>query len=128
MFVRCARLVPLLRYSILTDVRRGRALQIVAVFLVLGAIGTDLVGSRCHASLAAASRTVMAAASSPAADADPCGSTCVPDCYSCARSEEASFVLFELGAQVIGTAFAAPEPCATEGVRPLPYHPPLHRL
>jgi hypothetical protein len=97
-------------------------------FLVLGAIYADLVSNHCDLPRTLRSHASLAAVTNHSAADDPCNSGCVPDCFSCSRSEEAAFAMFASGPQVIVATFAEPETHARDGVRPLPYHPPLDLL
>jgi hypothetical protein len=100
----------------------------VAAFIVLGAIYADLAGNHCDLPRAMGSKILVAAATHQGSVGDPCSSGCVPDCYSCSRSEAAVLATVASVPQVIAEAIVGPLAAASDGVRPLPYHPPLHLL
>ncbi len=103
-------------------------MQVVVAVLLLGAIPVDLVASRCDLPRASGSRAAGVAAASGSTEADPCRSTCVPDCYCCSQSEGAVLGGVEHGPRVVVVAFGAPATRAIDGFRTLPYHPPLGLL
>ena len=107
--------------------RFGRFVRIMAAFMVLGMLCADLVGNRCHLPRAPMSLAVVASQSGDG-DEDPCGSVCVPHGLSCSRSEAAVFTLFEIGPSSIVAALDGPEARVADGIRPLPYHPPIFLL
>jgi hypothetical protein len=113
---------------ILLRVGLARLVRVVAAFIVLGAIHADLAANRCHFPRAGGSRVVGAATLHQSAADDPCSSGCVPDCYSCSRAEVAASAVLPSRPNIVAAAFVGPEARPSEGVRPLPYHPPLFLL
>jgi hypothetical protein len=109
--------------------RLGRGTQILPAMLLLGVIGADIVGGRCDLPQAAGwARTAPAATVACSTEADACVAGCVPDCFSCSRSEPAAPVAVGCGPARPVPVFVEPETRVRDGVRPLPYHPPLDLL
>lgn len=106
---------------------RGIVHFVAATFL-LGAIYADLVSGHCDMPLAAGAGAAVASAANGEAHADLCSSGCVPDCFSCSRSEEPAPALVPAGPRDLVLAFVEHETRARDGVLPLPYHPPLGLL
>jgi hypothetical protein len=113
---------------ILLPMRCRRVVNTVVAMLLLGAIYADVVSGHCDMPLAAGAGAVVASATNGEARADLCSSGCVPDCFSCSRSEEPAPALVPAGPRDLVLAFVEPETCARDGVLPLPYHPPLGLL
>lgn len=61
----------------------------------------------------------------PDHDGDACAPLCVADCYCCSRGLSATVVMVmpAIGSATLAVALA-PD-AAPDGVRPIPYHPPL---
>src|SRR5512145_2180902 len=99
----------------------------VATLLLLVAICVGVLDTHCdELSLTRPARSEVAPAR-PDAD-DDCGSVCVPDCYSCTRSDQPRAVTLAPGDQNVVAAFVKPAPRPTDGVLSPPYHPPLLHL
>lgn len=103
--------------------RASIMLRLVAALFVCLIVAD--VAAQGHCDSLAASRAVFALASSAATTTDACGQICVPDCYCCAGGvEHATVVVLTGGGRAERPAELAP-PSAPDGVRPLPYRPPL---
>lgn len=101
--------------------------RLVAAFALLLAIGVDLAAdTRCHP----LPNTVSGAGlTAPEAGAkhDPCGNTCVADCFCCSNLSVGNAAQ---PAQPTEPARDIPPSLAGDcapGILPLPYHPPLPR-
>ncbi len=106
----------------------GRVAHTLAALTLLGSICADVVSSRCDLPRAGRSQAAIGVAARHDSDADPCSSGCMPDCYSCSRSEEAAVIRFESQPQVVVATVSVSDARASEGVLSLPYHPPLQLL
>lgn len=106
-----------------------RVVQFVAAGLLLASICVDVVASRCdRPEASASSRAVVTLADHEAGASDHCASGCMPDCYSCSRSEGATVIRLGAGPDAVVARIPGSAARAGDGVLPLPYHPPLHLL
>jgi hypothetical protein len=106
-------------------VKRGSIVRIVVAFGVLGAIYADLANNHCGVPRAVGSGAAVGTTVYHSASDDPCSAGCVPDCFSCSRSEEPTLTSLAFAPRIIVAAFVGPEARANDGIPPLPYHPPL---
>lgn len=100
----------------------------IGAMLLLAAICADLANVHCDGPILSGGRENPVVVASQSNGADPCATTCVPDCFCCSRTVQV--IAVELPPQM-----EPPAPCAVDGVsRPasgilaLPYHPPLNLL
>jgi hypothetical protein len=108
----------------LAALRASIMLRILAALFVCLIVADVAAEGHCDERLAP-SLSVLTLSSSTATTTDACGQVCVPDCYCCAGGVEHAtvVVLTGVGRAERSTELAAPS--APDGVRPLPYHPPL---
>lgn len=110
----------------LAALRGSIALRLLVALFVCLIVADGAMEGHCDSP-----RTSSATASAIAGDAgagrspDACATMCVPDCYCCARGVEPSIVMALPEAEPAGPVPDAVRPAAPEGVRPLPYRPPL---
>jgi hypothetical protein len=100
----------------------------VAAFTILGAIYADVTSNDCDLPRVVGSRVAVVGVANHSAAGDPCSSGCVPDCFSCSRSEEPALTSLASAPRIIVTAFVEPETRTSAGVLRLPYRPPLDLL
>ena len=97
----------------------GAALMLL--FVIAADLGAD---SRCHRAPGVDVRAGLSAPV-PSPDQDPCGSGCVPDCFSCSTLFVGPVsVPVESSGPAVAVVALAERDCRP-GLRPLPYHPPL---
>ena len=70
-----------------------------------------------------AAQTVSAAGST---GDEPCATSCLPDCFCCSRSLTAAAVVLPGSTGPIALRAEKAAPQVPQGVRPVPYHPPLY--
>ncbi len=103
----------------------ARSAHVLAALLLLLAIGGDvLADTACHP-LPQTTLHERLTAPEAAADDDPCGSSCVPDCFCCSTLSVTDVGLPRQGAPLAGSVALACERACAPGICPAPYRPPI---
>ncbi len=114
-----------IRSALRGDRGRAHAARVLAALLLLLAIGSDVLADTvCHPLPLTALDERLTAPSSAAPD-DPCGSSCVPDCFCCSTLSVTEAGLLRQRAPLAGPVAAAFERACAPGIRPAPYRPPI---
>jgi hypothetical protein len=108
----------------LATFRASIVLRLVAALFVCLIVADVASEGHCDERLTP-SRSILTLSNSASTPTDACGEVCVPDCYCCAGGVEHATVVVLTGAGRAERAAALAPPSAPDGVRPLPYHPPL---
>jgi hypothetical protein len=103
--------------------------RVFAALVLLGTVCAGIVDSHCDLPGATSSKAATVTEASPQSSPDDaCGSVCVPDCYSCSRSDDPGVAHLAFDSQAVAVAFVLSDPRPSDGVSSLPYHPPLRLL
>lgn len=102
--------------------------NVVAALVLLGAICAGIVDNHCDLPRVTMSQVEAVMATQQSTTDDACSSVCVPDCFSCSRSEGPGFTLLTFGPQSAIVAFVRSDPRPSDGTPSLPYRPPLQLL
>ena len=104
--------------------RASIVLRLLAALFVCLIVADLAAEGHCDGPLAPA-RSLSALSPATATTDDACDQACVPDCYCCAGGVEHATVIVLIEAEPADRAVAPAPPSVPNGVRPLPYHPPL---
>lgn len=100
----------------------------IGALLLLAAICVDLANVHCDGPMVSDGRQTAVVIASQSDSGDPCATTCVPDCFCCSRTEQASTIELHRQADPLTACAVDRVPRPAAGILVLPYHPPLNLL